>query len=195
MEFPNVVNTNIVFHIYVYFLQTLVKPWFPKSLYVLNVYVILHILYCRLSVIAYYLYVECLFRSINTYFLKVKGITLNTSKLQVRCLIFLILPRSGFVNKKKTTEVFVNSASNTHPQISLILFVSLFVWGLSSYSRIFHLYGDVIIASEWLQIFNSARHSWPLSKEGSSECHTYCVIIIYNGHLRGLWHSHLLPSV
>ena len=101
-QLPCVVNINIVFHIYVYFLKTLVKLWFPTSLYVLNVYIVLQILYCRLSVIAYYLYVECLFRSINTYFLKVKGITLNTSKLQVRCLIFLILPRSGFVNKKRT---------------------------------------------------------------------------------------------
>ena len=89
-----------------------------------------------------------------------------------------------FRKPKKKPEVFFNNASNAYPQISLILFVCLFVWGLSSYSRIFHLYGDAIIASGRVHIFNSARHSWPFSSEGSSACHTYCVNV-YNGHLRG----------
>ena len=73
----------------------------------------------------------------------------------------------------------------------------LFVWGLSSHSRIFHSYGDVIITCEGLQILTYARHSWPLSSESSLACHTYCD----TGHLFTMdisedpWHSHLLPSV
>ena len=38
----------------------------------------------------------------------------------------------------------------------------LFVWGFSSYSRIFYSYGDVTITGEGLQILTFARHSWPL---------------------------------
>ena len=38
----------------------------------------------------------------------------------------------------------------------------------------FNSYGDVIIAGEVLQILTYARHSWPLSSEGSLACHTYC---------------------
>ena len=34
-------------------------------------------------------------------------------------------------------------------------------------SRIFHSYGDVTIADEWLQILTYTRHLWPLSSEGS----------------------------
>ena len=56
----------------------------------------------------------------------------------------------------------------------------------SSHSRIFHLHGDVIITGEDLQILTYARHSWPLSGEGSLEYHTYCDTgSVYNGHLRG----------
>ena len=55
-----------------------------------------------------------------------------------------------------------------------ILFVCLFVWGLSSHSRTFHSYGDVIITGEGLQILTYAQHSWPLSSESSLACHTYC---------------------
>ena len=50
----------------------------------------------------------------------------------------------------------------------------LFVWSLSSHSRIFHSDGDVTIAKEGLQILTYAWHSWPLSSEGSLTCHTYC---------------------
>ena len=76
-------------------------------------------------------------------------------------------------------------------------FVCLFVWGLSSHSRIFHSHGDVTIAGEGLQILTYARHSWPLSSEGSLTCHTYCdtglpfKMVISEDP----WHSHLLPSV
>ena len=40
-------------------------------------------------------------------------------------------------------------------------------------NRIFHPYGDVTITGERLQILTYARHSWPLSSEGSLACHTY----------------------
>ena len=43
----------------------------------------------------------------------------------------------------------------------------LFVWGFSSYSRIFHSYEDVTIACEGLQILTYAPHSWPLRTKGS----------------------------
>ena len=73
----------------------------------------------------------------------------------------------------------------------------LFVWSLSSHSRVFHSYGDVSIAGEGLQILTYARHSWPMSSERSLTYHTYCdtdqpfIIVISEDP----WHSHLLPSV
>ena len=44
----------------------------------------------------------------------------------------------------------------------------MFVWDLSSQSKIFHSYGDVTISGEGLQIFTFALHLWPLSSEGSN---------------------------
>ena len=41
-------------------------------------------------------------------------------------------------------------------------------WSLSSHSRISNSYGDVTIAGEGRQVLTCARHSWPLSSEGSS---------------------------
>ena len=38
----------------------------------------------------------------------------------------------------------------------------------------FYSYGEVTIAGEGLQILTYARHSWPLSSEGSLAWHTYC---------------------
>ena len=77
------------------------------------------------------------------------------------------------------------------------LFVCLIVClGSTSLSRIFHSYGDVTITGEGLQICTYARHSWSLSSEGSSACHTYCdtghpfIMVIYEDH----WHSYLLLS-
>ena len=73
----------------------------------------------------------------------------------------------------------------------------MFVWSLSSHSRIFHSYGDVTIAGEGLQILTYARQSWPFSSEGSLTCHTHCdtglpfIMVISEDP----WHSHLLPSV
>ena len=66
------------------------------------------------------------------------------------------------------------------PNLALNIPGFLLVWGFTSHSRIFHSY-------EGLQILTYARHSWPLSSEGSLPCHTYCdtVSSVYNGHLRG----------
>ena len=35
-------------------------------------------------------------------------------------------------------------------------------------------YRDVTITGDGLQILTNPRHSWPLSREGSLTCHTYC---------------------
>ena len=42
----------------------------------------------------------------------------------------------------------------------------LFVCSFSFHSRIFHSFGQVIIADKGLQILTYARHLWPLSSEG-----------------------------
>ena len=61
------------------------------------------------------------------------------------------------------------------------------------YFDLFQSYGDVTIASEGPQILTYARHSWPLSSEGSLTCHTYCdtglpfIMVISEDPL----HSHL----
>ena len=46
--------------------------------------------------------------------------------------------------------------------------------GFSSHSGICHSYRDVTITGDGLKILTNARHSWPLSIEGSVACHTYC---------------------
>ena len=72
-----------------------------------------------------------------------------------------------------------------------VIWICLLVWSLSSHTRIFHSYGNVTIAGEVLKILTYARHSWPLSSEGSLACHTHC----------DTWSSprtrdtHLMPSV
>ena len=72
------------------------------------------------------------------------------------------------------------------------LFVCLFVWRLSSHSRIFHSYRDVTHAVEGLQILTNARHPWPLSSEGSLTYHTHYdtglpfIMVISEDP----WHSH-----
>ena len=64
------------------------------------------------------------------------------------------------------------------------LYCLFLVWlGLLSHWRIFHSYGDVTITGEGLQNLTHARHTWPLSSEGSLSCHTYCDT--GHGHLRG----------
>ena len=57
----------------------------------------------------------------------------------------------------------------------------------------FHLFEDVTITGEGLQIWTNAWHSWPLSIEVSLACHTYCdkghlfimviMVIMVQGHV------------
>ena len=47
----------------------------------------------------------------------------------------------------------------------------LLVWSFSFHSRNFHSFGDVTIFGEGLQILTYARLLWPLSSDGSLECH------------------------
>ena len=60
-----------------------------------------------------------------------------------------------------------------------------------------HSYGDVTTTGWGVQSLTYARHSWPLSTEGSLACHTYWD----TGHpfimaiSEDPWNSHLLPSV
>ena len=51
--------------------------------------------------------------------------------------------------------------------LSYFVVFFVFVWGFTFDSRIFHSYGDVTIPGEGLQNLTYARHSWPLSSEGS----------------------------
>ena len=75
---------------------------------------------------------------------------------------------------------------------NVCLFVLEFIVPLEN----FYSYGDVI-AGEGLQTLTYARHSWPLSSEGSLAYHIYCdtgypFIMVISEDQR---HSHLLPSV
>ena len=54
--------------------------------------------------------------------------------------------------------------ANNHPNTNL--------WNFSS--RIFHSYEDVTINDEGLQTMFSALHPWPLSRNGTLACHTFC---------------------
>ena len=54
------------------------------------------------------------------------------------------------------------------------MFFCLFcLFGVFRPTREFHLFGDVTITGEGLQILTYAWHLWPLSSEGSLPCHTY----------------------
>ena len=80
---------------------------------------------------------------------------------------------------KSKTNIFVLclfplNASVKGKDLFVCLLDCLFVWYLSSHSRILHLYGDATIIGERLQMLTYARHLWPLRSEGSSACHTYC---------------------
>ena len=54
----------------------------------------------------------------------------------------------------------------------------------------------ITITCNGLQILTYTRHLWPLSREGSLECHTYCdmwhpfIMVISEDP----WYSHVLPS-
>ena len=77
----------------------------------------------------------------------------------------------------------------------LVKHMFIIVWALSSHSRIFHAYGDVTITGEGLLILTYARHSWPLSRDGSLARHTHWD----TGHSfikvisEDPWHSYLFP--
>ena len=68
----------------------------------------------------------------------------------------------------------------------------LVVCGFTFHSRMFHSYGEFTILP-----LTYTRHSWSLSSDGSSACHTYCdtrhpfIMVIFED----LWQSHLLPNV
>ena len=76
-----------------------------------------------------------------------------------------------------------NAGKALHRENSIIIIVCLFVWGISSHLIIFQSYGDVIITGEGL-LLTYARHSWPLSSEGSLASRTYGASV-NDGHLRG----------
>ena len=109
----------------------------------------------------------------------------------------------GVPSRKKTVDsfsrkrVYLHGINHQFPILMDECF--LFIWGCLSQSRIFHLYmyWEVTIAGEGLQILSHARHSLPLSSEGSLACHTYCgtgypFIMVISGDP---WHSHLPPSI
>ena len=50
----------------------------------------------------------------------------------------------------------------------------LFVWGFTSYSRIFHPYKDATITGTGLQILTFAWHFRPVCNAGSFACYTDC---------------------
>ena len=77
------------------------------------------------------------------------------------------------INTTLCTLVLCNILTQCIRMTYLIIRLGLFVWDLSSYSRIFHWQEDVIItSSKGLQILAYTRHSWPLSNEDSLACHT-----------------------
>ena len=103
-------------------------------------------------------------------------------KKKSNCQFQLSNALRGNINNLKHFFFHVNSYIYAIPIIfsplvcNVCLFVSLFVWGFSSHSRIFHSYGDANMTGEGLQILTNvyARDSRPLSSDGSLACHTYC---------------------
>ena len=84
--------------------------------------------------------------------------------------------KKGHIFKKKILDILIlfHTMSKTiFIFVCVCLFVCLFVClGFSSYSRIFHS-TDLTITGKGLHILTCARHSWPLSSEGSLPCYTY----------------------
>ena len=94
-------------------------------------------------------------------------------------ILFQIQMSWDFVRKHHDRSFLLKRTTNLSEWEWPTVLFSLFVWGFSSHSRIRHSYGDLTNAGEVLQILTYARHSWPLSSEGSLACHTYCNM----GHL------------
>ena len=88
----------------------------------------------------------------------------------------------------KRTKLIIPSPSQTPPPIQCHLIYILV--------SLCHLYGEVTITGEGLQILTYAQHLWPLSSEDSLACHTYWD----TGHLfimivsEDPWHSDVLSS-
>ena len=58
-------------------------------------------------------------------------------------------------------EFACNNICRNFKFAAFVVFISLFVWGFSSHSRIFHSYGDITITDEGLQILiNAAIEQW-----------------------------------
>ena len=95
--------------------------------------------------------------------------------------------RVGVFANYSPPPLFVYVTGSYLMHVCLFLSLFLFVLGLSSHSRIFHSYVDVTITGEGLRILTYARHSWPLSSEGSfSVPHLlWHGSSVYNYHLRG----------
>ena len=88
--------------------------------------------------------------------------------------------RHGFKPSLCSLRKYANNEELERPhtvQVRTQISMVLFVWSLSSHSRIFHSYGDVTIAGEGLQISTYARHLWPHPLQHGST--------VYDGHLRG----------
>ena len=88
-------------------------------------------------------------------------------------ILFQIQMSWDFVRKHHDRSFLLKRTTNLSEWEWPTVLFSLFVRGFSSHSRICHSYGDLTIAGEGLQILTYARHSWPLSSEGSLACHTY----------------------
>ena len=89
--------------------------------------------------------------------------------------------KSIFSNQLKVAATLKSCRTNISAQcdtlkVNTVDSVCLFLWALSwrSHSSMFHSYGDVTITGEGQQILTYARHSRPLSSEGSLACHAYC---------------------
>ena len=96
--------------------------------------------------------------------------------------------------KKSSKQVRVRYRGKVERGISHLC---LFVWGLSSHSRILHSLGDVTITGEGLQMLTYIRPHWTLRSEGSLPCYTFCdkgqpfILVVSEDP----WHAHVLPSV
>ena len=99
------------------------------------------------------------------FFLRRNSIFFDISDV---CIVFAFavmwLEYQQYGVKNKQTSIYVIQGK---------FLVWLFVQGLSSQSTIFLSYGDFTTTVDELQTLTYARHSWPLSSEGSLACHIY----------------------
>ena len=105
-------------------------------------------------------------------------------------------------NEKQNNEAFEQKTSFTIIVVlkvvsSILKNRKIVCLGFFIHSR-FHSFGDATITGAGPQILTYTWHSWPLSREGSLACHTYCVtdqpFIIVLSEPEDLYHSHMLLS-